>query len=99
MLFIEVIANMMLLTLPGTSFSYYGEEIGMTNVDVSFEQTVDYRAKQAGEVSDVTDSCGCLCEMQNNGFTGFCFLWMKTHQLFSFMLQIMICCVDNCCCY
>lgn len=33
--------NMLLLTLPGTPFTYYGEEIGMTGREISFEETVD----------------------------------------------------------
>lgn len=35
------IALMMLLTLRGTPFLYYGDEIGMTNVDVPYEQMKD----------------------------------------------------------
>lgn len=33
--------NIISLTLPGVSVVYYGEEIGMTNTDISFEDTVD----------------------------------------------------------
>lgn len=33
--------NMLLLTLPGTPTTYYGEEIGMENIKVSFEDTQD----------------------------------------------------------
>lgn len=33
--------NLMLLTLPGVAITYQGEEIGMLNGNVSFEQTVD----------------------------------------------------------
>lgn len=32
------VVNMMLLTLPGTPTTYYGEEIGMENVNVSVIQ-------------------------------------------------------------
>ena len=42
---------MMLLTLPGTSVTYYGEEIGMMDVEVSPEQTQDYLAKSTGRVN------------------------------------------------
>ena len=34
-------ANMLLLTLPGTPISYYGEEIGMINLEVQDEDKVD----------------------------------------------------------
>ena len=40
----------MLFTLQGTHITYYGEEQGMVDVDVSFEETMDYNAKMAGEV-------------------------------------------------
>ncbi|XP_061399012.1 maltase A3 [Musca vetustissima] len=36
--------NMMLLTLPGCSITYNGEEIGMTDVWISWEETVDPQA-------------------------------------------------------
>ena len=43
--------NMLTMTLPGVPIAYYGEEISMTDVDVSFADTRDYRAIQAGEVA------------------------------------------------
>lgn len=42
--------NALLLLLPGTPVTYYGEEIGMTDVDVSFDQTQDAAGKRAGPV-------------------------------------------------
>ncbi|KAK1171057.1 neutral and basic amino acid transport protein rBAT [Acipenser oxyrinchus oxyrinchus] len=35
------VINMLLLTLPGTPTSYYGEEIGMENIAVSEDQIQD----------------------------------------------------------
>lgn len=40
--------NIILLLLPGTAVTYYGEEIGMTNSKISWEQTVDPAGKNAG---------------------------------------------------
>ncbi|XP_050319660.1 maltase A3-like [Bactrocera neohumeralis] len=36
--------NILLLTLPGCSITYYGDEIGMTDVWISWEETVDPQA-------------------------------------------------------
>ncbi|XP_046368722.2 alpha-glucosidase-like isoform X1 [Haliotis rufescens] len=41
--------NMLLLTLPGTPTTYYGEELGMSDVHVSFDQGQDLQAKGQGE--------------------------------------------------
>ena len=43
-------ANMLLMLLPGTVFPYYGDEIGMKNVDISFADTRDPVAIKAGQV-------------------------------------------------
>lgn len=45
--------NALLLLLPGTPTVYYGDEIGMLNVDVSFEETKDTNALKYGKVSEV----------------------------------------------
>ena len=42
---------MLLLTLPGTPTTYYGEEIGQVNVPVTFEDTQDPWGKNLGPVS------------------------------------------------
>ena len=44
------VMNMLLLLLPGTPTTYMGEEIGMTNIFVSYEQTVDPEGKNLGPV-------------------------------------------------
>jgi alpha-glucosidase len=41
--------NMVLLTLPGASVTYMGEEIGMTDVDISWADTVDPAACRTNE--------------------------------------------------
>lgn len=40
---------MILLLLPGTAVTYYGEEIGMKNANISWEQTVDPAGRNAGK--------------------------------------------------
>ena len=40
---------MMSLMLPGVAVTYNGEEIGMTNTDVSWEDTVDPAGINCGE--------------------------------------------------
>ncbi|XP_051858906.1 LOW QUALITY PROTEIN: maltase 1 [Drosophila albomicans] len=43
--------NMLLMTLPGIAITYYGEELGMEDYrDISYEQTVDQPACDAGDV-------------------------------------------------
>ncbi|EDW31625.1 GL10860 [Drosophila persimilis] len=41
--------NMIVLTLPGVSITYQGEEMGMTDVFISWEDTVDPQACQTNE--------------------------------------------------
>ena len=43
--------NMLLLLLPGTPTTYYGEEIGMRPIHVSYEDTQDPHGKNFGPVS------------------------------------------------
>ena len=43
--------NVLLLTLRGTPCTYYGEELGLRDVKVTFQQTVDPFGKVFGPVS------------------------------------------------
>ena len=43
--------NVLLLTLRGTPCTYYGEELGLREVKVTFQQTVDPFGKVFGPVS------------------------------------------------
>ena len=43
--------NMILLLLPGTPTTYYGEEIGMKAISVSYADTQDPHGKNFGPVS------------------------------------------------
>ena len=51
------IFNLIALTLPGVSVTYQGEEIGMTNADISYEDTVDPSGCNCGP--DRYDEIGC----------------------------------------
>ena len=48
--FVDVL-NMLLLLLPGTPTTFQGEEIGMKNIQLTYEQTVDPWGRNAGPVS------------------------------------------------
>ena len=48
--------NTLLLLLPGTPTSYQGEEIGMLNIELTFEQTKDPNGIRHGKVSIVVFS-------------------------------------------
>ena len=45
--------NMLLLTLKGTPTTYYGEELGMIDIEVSYEDTQDPFGKNMGPVGGV----------------------------------------------
>ena len=47
------VLNMLLLLLPGTLTTYQGEEFGMLDTQVSFEETQDPWGKNFGPVSKV----------------------------------------------
>ena len=42
--------NMLLLLLPGTPHTFQGEEIGMKNIQLTYEQTTDPWGRNAGPV-------------------------------------------------
>src|SRR3712207_216353 len=50
-------ALMMLLTLRGTPFLYYGDEIGMAEVPIDPEQALDPVARRTGDPSENRDPC------------------------------------------
>ena len=39
------------LLMPGTGFIYYGQELGMSDITLTYEQTVDTRGLNNGPVS------------------------------------------------
>ena len=47
------VLNMLLLLLPGTPITYQGEEIGMLDIHVSYEETQDLWGKNFGPVCAV----------------------------------------------
>ena len=49
--------NMMTLLLPGVAVTYNGEEIGMTNTMVSWEETVDPAGLNCGEDHFMDEGC------------------------------------------
>ena len=49
--------NILLLTLPGTAITYYGEELGMEEVPITYAQTVDPAGKNAGPVCETSIQC------------------------------------------
>ena len=56
--------NMLLLLLPGTPTTYQGEEIGMKNIFLTYEQTVDPEGKNAGPVSLVSNNGTRTCSVR-----------------------------------
>ena len=61
------VMNMLLLLLPGVATTYYGEEIGMVNVRISFEDTQDPQGKNAGrELYTLLSRDPCRSPMQWN---------------------------------
>lgn len=53
--------NVLLLTLPGTAVTYYGEEIGMIDAKVPFKSQEDFRDPQRSPMQ--------WCDKENAGFT------------------------------
>jgi alpha-glucosidase len=57
-------AAVVILTLRGTPFLYYGEEIGMVDVDIPFDEIVDPPALRAGPDFPWYDRSRCRTPMQ-----------------------------------
>ncbi len=55
--------NLLLLTLPGTPTTYYGEEIGMEAIYVSYEDTQDPYGQNLGPVSTGAVSQLIQCDL------------------------------------
>lgn len=77
--------NILLLTLPGTPITYYGEEIGMQNIQVSYDDTQDpfgrnYGKERYREVS--RDPCRSPMQWNSEkhaGFSNSTKTWLPVH--------------------
>ncbi|XP_055852258.1 maltase A3-like [Episyrphus balteatus] len=80
--------NMLLLTLPGCSVTYQGEEIGMTDVWISWNDTVDPQACNADEsvyLEKSRDPCRSpfqWSDEKNAGFTTGSKTWLPISDLY-----------------
>ncbi|XP_058829358.1 maltase A3-like [Topomyia yanbarensis] len=66
--------NMLILSLAGASVTYQGEEIGMTDVFISWEETVDPAACNAGEAlfeEKSRDPCRTPFQWDDSAMAGF----------------------------
>ncbi|KAH8401375.1 hypothetical protein KR009_004964 [Drosophila setifemur] len=74
--------NMLTLTLPGVSITYQGEELGMTDVFISWEDTVDPQACQSNEqeferlTRDPVRTPFQWSDEQNAGFSNASVTWL-----------------------
>eukprot|EP00117_Sycon_ciliatum_P000560 scpid41083/ scgid6578/ Neutral and basic amino acid transport protein rBAT; B(0,+)-type amino acid transport protein; D2h len=64
-------ANFLLLTLPGTPTTYYGEEIGMIDGNVTWNETVDPSALNTGDISLSRDPERTPMQWDNSSNSGF----------------------------
>ncbi|KAK3606381.1 hypothetical protein CHS0354_042015 [Potamilus streckersoni] len=74
--------NMLLLTLPGTPTTYYGEEIGMTGMNYTLNDTVDPAALQSQNISQSRDPERSPMQWNNSmqgGFTTNITSWLKVN--------------------
>lgn len=66
--------NMIILSLPGATVTYQGEEIGMTDVHISWEETKDPAACNAGEglyAEKSRDPCRTPFQWDDSTLAGF----------------------------
>lgn len=81
--------NVLLLLLPGTPITYYGDEIGMIDIDVDQEDAQDPLSKNLGsDFSDVIKRDACRSPMQwndsvNAGFSNAPNSWLPVHPTFT----------------
>ncbi len=61
----------LLLTLRGTPFIYYGEEIGMENTDIPYEKIVDPEGKNLWPKAQGRDVCRTPMQWDNTEYVGF----------------------------
>ncbi|ALC39348.1 Mal-B1, partial [Drosophila busckii] len=78
--------NMLMMTLPGIGITYYGEELGMLDYrDISWEQTVDQPACEAGEANykwisrDPVRTPMQWSNETNAGFSSAASTWLPVH--------------------
>lgn len=94
--------NMLLLTLPGTPFTYYGEEIGMIGRKISFEETKDpyglnFGPKRYEEFSrDPSRTPMQWSSDRNGGFTTAKKPWLPLHDNFKTLnVEVSICLIGT----
>lgn len=79
------VAATMLLTLQGTPFLYYGEEIGMRDIPISRNEIQDPVGKHYWPFFKGRDGCRSPMQWDQSTFSGFstALPWLKLHQNYS----------------
>ena len=79
-----VIAMTLLLTLRGTPFMYYGEEIGMRDISLSRSQIMDPPGKHYWPIYKGRDGCRSPMQWNAENFAGFSIAkpWLPVHPNF-----------------
>ncbi|MEI7846243.1 MAG: alpha-amylase family glycosyl hydrolase [Chloroflexota bacterium] len=77
----SLIAMTLLLTLRGTPFMYYGEEIGMRDIDLKYSEIMDPPGKKYWPVYKGRDGCRSPMQWSSASFAGFStsLPWLKLH--------------------
>jgi len=55
------VLNMLMLLLPGGAMSYYGDEIGLLQLDLPYDQVTDLLARNVGPVSSRSYVASLTC--------------------------------------
>jgi len=76
-----IIAMTLLLTLRGTPFMYYGEEIGMRDISLSRSEIMDPPGKKYWPIYKGRDGCRSPMQWSNARYAGFSTFqpWLKVH--------------------